>query len=71
MTKRRKTKSACHAQPWADEDQACFSIWLFFLLSADTPFIPVHRTGFSGIKLMKIAKLRNKHFPLCILHFAL
>jgi hypothetical protein len=26
----------------------------FFLLSADTPFIPVHRTGFSGAILIKI-----------------
>jgi hypothetical protein len=26
---------------------------VFFLLSADTPFIPVHRTGFSGVGLIK------------------
>jgi hypothetical protein len=25
----------------------------FFLLSADAPFIPVHRTGFSGVILIK------------------
>ena len=31
-----------------------FSIWLrFFLPLADTPFIPVHRTGFSGVILIK------------------
>ena len=30
-----------------------FSIWLrFFLPLADTPFIPVHRTGFSGATLI-------------------
>jgi hypothetical protein len=26
----------------------------FFLLSAEAPFIPVHRTGFSGAILIKI-----------------
>jgi hypothetical protein len=26
----------------------------FFLLSADTPFIPVHRTGFSGAILINL-----------------
>jgi hypothetical protein len=57
MTKRRKTKSACHA---------CFSIWLFFLLSADTPFISVHRTGFSGVKLInqEVVEPMNR---LCVL----
>jgi hypothetical protein len=29
---------------------------LFFLLSADAPFIPVHRTGFSGALLIKKAE---------------
>src|SRR4030067_3468749 len=28
----------------------------FFLLSADAPFIPVHRTGFSGATLIKWKK---------------
>jgi len=33
MTKRKNTNSGCHAQPWPDENQAFFSIRLFFLLS--------------------------------------
>jgi hypothetical protein len=54
MTKKRP-KPCCHAEPWPDGDQARFSIWLrFFLPLADTPFIPVHRTGFSGVTLLKI-----------------
>jgi len=33
----------------------------FFLLSADAPFIPVHRTGFAGALLVKnpAAELRG------------
>jgi hypothetical protein len=40
MTKTR-VKPYRHGQPWIDGDQARFSIWLFFLPLADTPFIPV------------------------------
>jgi hypothetical protein len=43
----------------------------FYLLSADTPFIPVHRTVFSGVILIKIffkkgafLKLKKGHFLL-------
>src|SRR4030042_3347521 len=32
----------------------------FFLLSADAPFIPVHRTGFSGATLIKF-QFSNNH----------
>jgi hypothetical protein len=53
MTEKR-AKPRCHAsEPWTDEDQARFSIWLgFFLPLADTLFISVHRTGFSGVILI-------------------
>jgi hypothetical protein len=43
----------------------------FFLLSADAPFIPVHRTGFSGaISNKKLAMERNgyiENFAMLIL----
>ena len=51
---KKESQPGCHAEPWTDEDQARFSIWLDFLLPlADAPFIPVHRTGFSGAILIK------------------
>ncbi len=33
---------------------------MFFLPLADTPFIPVHRTGFSGVILIKISRKEAK-----------
>jgi hypothetical protein len=42
MTKRPEPNRDVMLEPWTDEDQACFSIWfVFFLPSADAPFIPV------------------------------
>jgi len=53
---KKESQPGCHAsEPWTDEDQARFSIWLDFLLPlADAPFIPVHRTGFSGAILVNM-----------------
>ena len=34
----------------------------FFLLSADAPFIPVHRTGFSGATLIILLPLQEESF---------
>jgi len=46
MTK-PKTKPSCHAE------LVSASYLVFFLPLADTPFIPVHRAGFSGVILIK------------------
>jgi hypothetical protein len=54
---KKESKPGCYAEPWTDEDQARFSIWLDFLLPlADTPFNPVHRTGFSDGLLINSGK---------------
>ena len=45
MTKRQKPHAAVMLNLF--QHLACF-----FLLSGDTPFIPVHRTGFSGVTLI-------------------
>ena len=44
--KKTRTDPSCHAE--LDSASGLLS-----LLSADTPFIPVHRTGFSGAVLIK------------------
>jgi hypothetical protein len=50
--KKTRTKPSCHAELVSASD-------LFFLLTADALFIPVHRTGFSGAILIKITRNRS------------
>jgi hypothetical protein len=56
--KERSPRFGCHAEPWTDVGQACFSISSLnieniFLLLAGAPFTPIHRTEFSGVILIK------------------
>ncbi len=44
--KKTRTEPSCHAELVSASE-------LFFLLSADAPFIPVHRTGFSEAALIR------------------
>jgi hypothetical protein len=46
--KKTRTEPSGHAE--------LVSASVFFLLSADTPFIPVYRTGFSGVGLINMQK---------------
>jgi hypothetical protein len=62
MTKRAETNSHVMLNLVLNSIQYWFSIWFaFFLLSANAPFIPVHRTGFSDAVLVKYlaAELRG------------
>ena len=70
--KRTRIEPPCHAEPWTDENQACFSIWFaYFLPSADGYFIPVHRKGFSDANLRKGGSARLCRFgiPFTIIGF--
>jgi hypothetical protein len=45
--KKNRTELACHAS------ELVSASGLFFLLSSNAPFIPVHRTGFSDAVLIR------------------
>ena len=58
--KKTRTSPTCHAE-------LVSASGLLFLLSADTPFIPVHRTGFSGAISTKMSRMLSAIAVLSIL----
>jgi hypothetical protein len=51
--KKTRTEPTCHAEPWTDEDQACFSIQFAFFCFQQThlssPSLPTGRQAQEGV----------------------